>query len=238
MVTNTVTPEIPKRDDHPDIDFQEGDPLVPESTRSTVTSLSDCEDTTQDQTEQLKNFSLLPNSMWYEKEKEIAKLKAAVSKKDLEIQMLKTKLEETRGIVQDFSSLMSENIVTLMRDNPDLESKDKGLEEMRNELQDLTVKLKTLVEIKEEQEEEHAVAEDTTDTPISIVLYLEKQQRLTKWLLEAGSTPMYSGSESGFAGEGSEPPTEYFEQQFLSDLSVKIEALEEEIASLTVVTGF
>lgn len=234
MVTSTVTPEIPKRDDHRDIDFQEGDPLVPESTRSTVTSLSDCEDTTQDQTEQLKNFSLLPNYMWYEKEKEIAKLKAAVSEKDLEIQMLKTKLEETRGIAQDFSSSMSEKIVTLMHDNSDLESKNKGLEEMRSELQELTVNLletMSLVEVEEEQ----AVAEDTTDTPIPIVLEIlqEKQQRVTEWLLETATS-----SESGFAGEGSEPPTEYFEKQFLSDLPMKIEALEEEIASLTVVTGF
>ena len=51
---------------------------------------------------------------------------------------------------------------------------------------------------------------------------------------------MYSGSDSEFdthTGEGScELPTEYFEQQFLSDLAMKTEVLEEEIASLTVVT--
>ena len=181
---NTDTSEIQEEVDHHNIELP-GDTL--ESTMSTVTSLSS-EYTQEDQAEQLNNFSLLPNYMWYEKEKEIAKLKAVVNEKDLEIRMLKTKLEETGEIVQGFASSMSERIsslVTVMRDNPDLECKSKELEEMRSELKDLTVKLERLVEVKEEWHDD--VAEDTTDTLISIVLemlHLEKQQRLSKWLLE------------------------------------------------------
>ena len=239
---DTATPEIQITQEEVGHDHNvelPGDLL--ESTMSTITSLSS-EYTQEDQGEQLNNFSLLPNYIWYGKEKEIAKLKAVVNEKDLEIRMLKTKLWETREIVQGFASSMSERISSLVRDNPNLESKSKELEEMRSELKDLTVKLERLVEVKKER---HDVAEDTTvsDTPIPIMLemlHLEKQQRLSKWLLETSSTPVYSGSDSGFdthTDEGScEPPTEYFEQQFLSDLAMKTEVLEEEIAGLTVVT--
>ena len=79
-----------------------------------------------------------------------------------------------------------------------------------------------LVETKEEKlefgkENIFDFAEDTT--PIMLEMqHLEKQHYLSKWLPGAAS------------------PEYYFEQQFLLDLVMKNEVLEEEIARLTVVT--
>ena len=176
-------------------------------------------------------------------EEEIVKSKAVVNEKDMEILMLKSKLEASskeREIMVELAFSMSENISRLeimLQNRTDLKEANTELQEMKTKLQDaklqLGISVSNVMEAKEsrfELERENMYIDSITIEP-TILDLLEKQQRLKEWVLETSSIPpSVLPSDSGLAtsivdvSEGGEPP-EDFEQQFLQELAMKREEI-------------
>lgn len=143
-------------------------------------------------------------------------------------------LWETREIATVPGKITS--VAAVVHDNPDLDNTSKELyvEEVRSELQDLAMKLPGTAAVQED------VAEDTTGIHVPIMLeeHLEKQHYMS--LGTVSVHPIYRNylfwSESGFADKDIEPPERFEYRQFLLDLAMKNEALDEEIQRLTMIT--
>ena len=176
-------------------------------------------------------------------EEDIVKSKAVVNEKDMEILMLKSKLEASskeREIMVELAFSMSENISRLeimLQNRTDLKEANTELQEMKTKLQDaklqLGISVSNVMEAKEsrfELERENMYIDSITIEP-TILDLLEKQQRLKEWVLETSSIPpSVLPSDSGLAtsiadvSEGGEP-LEDFEQQFLQELAMKREEI-------------
>ena len=171
---------------------------------------------------------------------EMGEIKALMNEKDMEILMLKSKLESNSEIMLEFSASISKNIScleTILQGSTDLKEANSELQEMKTKLHSAKLQfeisasnIRETRESRFELERENVYIDNITAKP-TILEQLEKQQRAKEWVLETSSIlPSVLPSDSGLAtsivniSEGSEPP-EDFEQQFLQELAMKREEL-------------
>ena len=184
-------------------------------------------------------------------EDESVKLNTMIVEKNREIQALIAKVREVqaehrvyKNSVQEFVPVLSEKIcelVAFMNENIHMEERSgKKLENLKTDLQDLTVKLESVANSKQIQADEErewgrvSLNDECVVTSLGVHHRVEdlltKQQHLSQWLLETSSIPS-SVDDSGLGTATYEPSiASEFREPHSEKLMLDIATKQEELA--------